>query len=706
MLIGSVVITTILSCIAAADIPLAVPPPFKPRHVGFPRAQVGMFKPNPIINLGPRLQRRLPPLRNKIWLKKFDPHSGSWIKVLKERPNIISPKLHHHFAKKAHFSRKAKMNKMMRLRMNPVRGRLFPRKGRGRRYKHYSKKPIRMVKIRPGIRTAGFLRQRINGKTRRFPLNPLQISRRKIELDERFRNDNEYFDDLKVDDDRRFSGIQNSFDGRFSAGFRNNHQPNFGSVGAGVGGPQLRVPVNNIPQTINPSIRGNVDGFQQNDAYYQQQNNIPNYATETFNPGGMQGRMLNPANKIKPGINAAVHGSFDRKSEGPFEGVTDIRDTSFNGLHRDDASHLNSFGDAGMLGSQQPGFIMNSDDLTRTGTETPIFNDRILDTPIASGPVSDIGLKNPGIPDITDDSILPDGLLHDFHDVEDLDKIGDRDDHFTDKLVDDTDSLRGDDRFDLDDHIDKDVRSDDRLDLDDKHQNTFTNILHVQNGVRNDFMNMPYIPQASDKFERDDKDREHDSEHLGHDDSPIAGLQLLGSSRWSDIISELTNAGSHNHQIYDQVARQSIPVFPVNPHTPAAPFFPGEHKLMENDNEMGPGTLALLGIDPRNIAMTETHPPPFPIPETFETVREKNSVNSVGTSESVVVIKNDDSVTTVVTKQPLQNKKGTESKPPPTGSHRTEPTLDISKAAEQLAMFGALDNLDFGNDSFDEDLRL
>jgi hypothetical protein len=71
-----------------------------------------------------------------------------------------------------------------------------------------------------------------------------------------------------------------------------------------------------------------------------------------------------------------------------------------------------------------------------------------------------------------------------------------------------------------------------------------------------------------------------------------------------------------------------------------------------------------------------------------------------------VVTKNDDSVTTVVTKQPVEINKGTESKPTTTGSHGPSPTLDISNAAKQLAMFGALDNLEFGNDSFDEDLKL
>ncbi|XP_045191175.2 uncharacterized protein LOC123547994 [Mercenaria mercenaria] len=718
MVLFVTVLFTVLSYTAATNFRHVYPRPFSPRSTNFARGQIGLLEPRPVSRITPRILPRLPPSKSVVWIKKFDPRTGAWIKVMKGKRNVFGSAVHHHFAKKAHIARKLRMNNIIRarnlVRINNIRGGLlavarqrdeddFPRvparilgQRRGGGYRRYNRKPKRMNKIRPRDGTGGILGQRIN---RQF--NPLWRNRRphlRRNINLRSRDDGDFFDDF-MDNDRHdfedFNEIDDSFDDRFDGGFRNTHSLlNSGSnlVRADIRGRQISVPQKPLSKPKNPSIVGDVAGFPRK-GYYSKMNSIPRTDINTIGTGGAQTGAFKPSDRIRNNLNTAILGTFDRKRKVPFQGMRGIGDVRFTGMR--------GVSDAGILGSQQNGFDANNGDITGLMNEPISVRNRMLDSPLIPSADRNIRFPPTGVVGLAGDDRLPDGLLHDFGDVEDLSGIENRLDLVTDALSHLNDRLNLNERLDLDDRLDFDDRLNDRLGMENRFDDRLTQLAHVQSGVNDEILDKPHIAKAIDEFDRGDVDVEGDIGHLRHDESPIDGLELLGPSRWSDIITELTNAATHN-QIFDQEPRESVPVFPVNPHSSAEPSTLGGNDVTtDRNNGLGTGSLALLGIDPGTF--TTDHPPPIPLPEKSETMTKTSSLDSL-TSTKIAV--GDDSTQTILTTKASQNGNPASSKQFISENNVRIPTKDIASASEQMAMFGALDSLDFGNDSFDEDLRI
>lgn len=145
-------------------------------------------------------------------------------------------------------------------------------------------------------------------------------------------------------------------------------------------------------------------------------------------------------------------------------------------------------------------------------------------------------------------------------------------------------------------------------------------------------------------------------------ENPIKGLELLGNSRWDDILKELASVSSHGMSTDIDINGESVVVYPVNPyasgetrgmgipgdgvtlvpvvqnpasdmgHTHVGPF--GSDALDSRPSGLGQDAFAVLGIDPRTLEagphylpkseivtfevsadkLAPEHPPPIPLP--------------------------------------------------------------------------------------------
>lgn len=693
MLLAPLLFLAFLHLSQSTNLPQVYPRPLYPRPSSPVRGQVGLLGPA-------RIPQRLPPLNRVVWVKKIDPRTGAWVKVISDKRNAINPAARHHFAKKAHIARKMRlMDTIVRARnlarMNTVRGgllgvtrdrdddeRFHVSAGimgyqRQRGYHKYAANS-RFNRARTG--SVGLLGQSV---APRLLNDRAQLLRRNVNLRRRFENDDDFYDDFidntldnRFDDFDNFREIDDSFDDRFDRGFRDtypllNTQTNF--VRAGVRGFQRFVP-QSPRQTSNgilrnPSARAGILGHPRK-SYYSGEKRTPRQDINTIGIGGTQIGTIKPLDKLRNTITSAILGTFDSKRKTPFRG-------------------MRGTGTAGVLGNQQTANAA----IPRMINKAIAINNRLSDSAIVNtpNPTGNIGLPTNGVIGLASVERFPNGLLRD-----DIDNV-DFDDNRLDLVNYELHHLN--DRLDLNDHLNMKERislNEKIHDLNDRLESRLPSVDLGRDDINDDILDRPHIVTAIGG--RDNVDDRGDIGLLGQDRSPIDGLELLGPSTWSDIITELQNAALPG-RIFDQIPQESVPVFPVNPHTTTEPGAKaGNDVTTDRSSGLEEGSLALLGIDPSTISTDADHPPPIPLPNKLENTKKDSNIISITGS--------DDSSQTVITV-------GSSNTGFPVGSEQSlgsqssqTPTKDIVNAARQIAALGALDNSDFGLDGFSDDLGI